>query len=149
MFQYRDPPHYDPLYLQDKLSGVVGYANRSGGFDAYDAEALLAVGDQAGTVLQNARLRAKLKLRASYLRTVDVLADTVEVRDPFLRGHSEEVVGYVAAVAKTPLWRLAYRAGGDRRAQPARGLHRWRSGYSRAVAQAVQRTVARHGWAAC
>jgi GAF domain-containing protein len=45
-----------PIYLQNAFSGVVGYANSYGGFDDYDDEVLLAVGDQVGIVLQNSRL---------------------------------------------------------------------------------------------
>jgi len=86
-----------PIYLQDEFGGVVVCANNPDGFDDYDDEVLLSVGDQAGTVLQNARLQGEL--RSSYLATVSMLADAMEIKDPFLRGHSEEVSGYVAAVA--------------------------------------------------
>jgi diguanylate cyclase (GGDEF)-like protein len=86
-----------PIYLQDRFSGVVVCANREGGFDDYDEDVLLSLGDHAGAVLQNARLRGEL--RGSYLATVSVLADAMEAKDPFLRSHSEEVSSYVAAVA--------------------------------------------------
>lgn len=87
-----------PIYLQDEFGGVVVCANNPEGFDEYDDEVLLSVGDQAGAALQNARLRGEL--RQAYLATVGVLADALEVKDPRLRGHSEEVSGYVAAVAE-------------------------------------------------
>jgi HD-GYP domain-containing protein (c-di-GMP phosphodiesterase class II) len=58
---------------------------------------LLAVGNHAGTALHNARLQGEL--RASYLATVDMLVRAIEAKDPILRGHSEEVSGYIAAVA--------------------------------------------------
>jgi diguanylate cyclase (GGDEF)-like protein len=86
-----------PIYLQDEFSGVVVCANNPDGFDGYEDEVLLSMGDQAGAVLQNARLRGEL--RAAYLATVGVLAGAMEVKDPFLRGHAEVVSGYVAAVA--------------------------------------------------
>lgn len=86
-----------PIYLQDEFGGVVVCANNPDGFEDYDDEVLLSVGDQAGSVLQNARLQGEL--RASYLATVSVLTDAMEAKDPFLRGHSEEVSAYVAAVA--------------------------------------------------
>jgi diguanylate cyclase (GGDEF)-like protein len=86
-----------PIYLQDEFGGVVVCANNPDGFDDYDDEVLLSVGDQAGAVLQNARLQGEL--RSSYLATVSMLADALEIKDPVLRGHSEEVSGYVAAVA--------------------------------------------------
>jgi len=87
-----------PIYLQDDFGGVVVCANSPEGFDGYDDEVLLSLGDQAGAALQNARLRGEL--RKAYLATVGVLADAIEVKDPRLRGHSEEVSGYVAAVAE-------------------------------------------------
>jgi HD-GYP domain-containing protein (c-di-GMP phosphodiesterase class II) len=87
-----------PIYLQDEFSGVVVCANSPEGFDEYDDEVLLAVGDHVGATLQNARLQGEL--RASYLATVSVLTEAIEVKDPFLRGHSDEVSRYVAAVAE-------------------------------------------------
>ena len=86
-----------PIYIADEFSGVVVLANKEGGFHKYDDEVLLALGDQAGATLHNSRLREEL--RGSYLSTVRVLADAIEAKDRFLRGHSEEVSGYVAAVA--------------------------------------------------
>jgi diguanylate cyclase (GGDEF)-like protein len=88
-----------PIYLQDEFDSVVVCANNPEGFEEYADELLLAVGDHAGTTLQNARLKGEL--RVSYLSTVGVLAGAIAAKDPFLRGHSEEVSGYVAAVAET------------------------------------------------
>lgn len=86
-----------PIYLQDEFSGVLICANNPEGFEDYDDEVLLAVGDHAGAALHNSRLQGDL--RTSYLATVSVLAEAIEVKDPLVRGHSEEVSGYVASVA--------------------------------------------------
>ncbi|MDQ3934398.1 MAG: HD domain-containing protein [Actinomycetota bacterium] len=86
-----------PIYIRDRFSGVVICANRDGGFEDWDDEVLLALGDHAGAVLDNSRLHGEL--RGAYLGTVRVLAEAIQAKDPFLRGHSEEVSGYVAAVA--------------------------------------------------
>lgn len=86
-----------PIYLQDEFGGVVVCANNPEGFEDYDDDVLLSVGDQAGAVLQNAQLQGEL--RASYLATVGMLADALKVKDSSLGGHSEEVSGYVVAVA--------------------------------------------------
>ena len=86
-----------PIYIQDEFSGVIVCANREGGFGEYDEDVLLSLGNQAGAVLKNGRLQGEL--RSSYLATVRVLGEALEAKDPFLRGHSEEVSGYVAAVA--------------------------------------------------
>ena len=86
-----------PIYLQDEFSGVLLCANNPEGFEDYEDEVLLAVGDHAGNALQSSRLQGEL--RASYLATVGVLAEAIEVKDPLLGGHSEEVSGYVFSVA--------------------------------------------------
>ena len=86
-----------PIYIRDRFSGVVVCANRDGGFEEWDDDVLLALGDHAGAVLDNSRLH--VELRSAYLGTVRVLAEAIQAKDPFLRGHSEEVSGYVAAVA--------------------------------------------------
>jgi diguanylate cyclase (GGDEF)-like protein len=86
-----------PIYIRDRFSGVVVCANKPGGFTEYDDDVLLALGDHAGTVMQNARLRGDI--RRSYLAIVHMLADAIGVKDRTLRGHSNEVSGYVAHVA--------------------------------------------------
>lgn len=86
-----------PIYIQDEFNGVVVCANRDGGFEDYDDEVLFSLGDHVGAVLDNAQLQSEL--RDSYLATVAVLAQAMEAKDPFLRGHSEDVAGYVSAVA--------------------------------------------------
>lgn len=87
-----------PIYVQDEFSGVIVCANKEGGFGEYDEDVLLSLGNQAGAVLRNGRLQGEL--RSSYLATVRVLGEALEAKDPFLRGHSEEVSGYVAALTE-------------------------------------------------
>ena len=86
-----------PIYVRDEFGGAVVLANKDGGFDEYEDEVLLALGDHAGAVLDNARLREEL--RSAYLATVQMLGDAIAAKDPFLGGHSREVSGYVASVA--------------------------------------------------
>src|SRR3954452_4251254 len=85
-----------PIYIADDFPGIVVCANRPGGFEELDDEVLLALGDQAGAVLENGRLHGEL--RDAYVQTVQLLADAVEAKDPFLRIHSDEVCSYVEAV---------------------------------------------------
>ncbi len=87
-----------PIYLRDKFSGVVVLANKPGGFEDYDDDVLLALGDHAGAALHNARLHGEL--RAAYISTVAMLAEAVEAKDPFLRSHSYDATRHVSAVAK-------------------------------------------------
>src|SRR4051794_6205255 len=86
-----------PIYVQDDFHGVVVCANKPGGFHDHDDEVLLALGDQAGAVLENGQLRGDL--RSAYVSTVRLLAEAIEAKDPFLRGHSDQVSEYVGAVA--------------------------------------------------
>ena len=87
-----------PIYIADRFSGVVVCVNRQGGFEEVEDEVLLAMGNHAGAVLENQRLHGAL--RTSYLSTVAMLAEVIEAKDPFLRGHSDEVSRYVSAVAE-------------------------------------------------
>src|SRR4051812_29523316 len=86
-----------PVYVQDDFHGIVVCANKEGGFHEYDDEVLLALGDHAGAVLENGRMRGDL--RSAYVSTVRLLAEAIEAKDPFLRGHSDQVSEYVGAVA--------------------------------------------------
>jgi diguanylate cyclase (GGDEF)-like protein len=86
-----------PLYVRDEFDGVVIAANKAGGFDTDADEVLLSLGDHAGAMLERSRLHGEL--RRSYLSTVRMLADAIEVKDPSLRWHSEDVSRYALAVA--------------------------------------------------
>jgi diguanylate cyclase (GGDEF)-like protein len=86
-----------PIYVQDRFSGVVVAADRPGGVEELEDDVLLALGDQAGAVLQNARLTGEL--RDAYVATVSMLADALEAKDPFLRTHGDDAAEYVTAVA--------------------------------------------------
>lgn len=85
-----------PIYIANEFHGVVICAN--GDALEHDDEVLVALGDHAGAILENSRLHGEL--RGSYLATVKMLADAIEVKDPFLRGHSDEVSGLVRAMAR-------------------------------------------------
>jgi HD-GYP domain-containing protein (c-di-GMP phosphodiesterase class II)/GGDEF domain-containing protein len=86
-----------PLYVRDEFDGVVIAANKPGGFGKDDDEVLLSLGDHAGALLERSQLHGEL--RRSYLATVRLLADAIEVKDPGLRYHSEDVSRYALAVA--------------------------------------------------
>jgi diguanylate cyclase (GGDEF)-like protein len=87
-----------PVYMHDDFQGVIVCANRDGGFEELDDDVLLALGDHAGSVLENHRLHGQV--RSSYLAIVRMLADAIEAKDPFVRAHSDEVSACVEAVAR-------------------------------------------------
>src|SRR3954447_5558243 len=86
-----------PIYVQDDFHGVVVCANKDGGFHEYDDDVLLTLGDHAGAVLENGRLRGNL--RGAYVSTVRLLAEALGAKDPLLRRPSDQVSEYVGAVA--------------------------------------------------
>ncbi len=87
-----------PMFVADEFDGVVICADRPGGFDECDDEVLLSLGDHAGSVMQNTELHGQL--RAAFVATVRLLTEAIQAKDPFLRGHSEDVADYVDAVSR-------------------------------------------------
>jgi diguanylate cyclase (GGDEF)-like protein len=87
-----------PIYISDEFSGVVVCADRKGGFGECDDEVLLSLGDHAGSVLQNSQLHGQL--RDAFVATVRLLAEAIQAKDPFLRGHCEDVADYVDSVSR-------------------------------------------------
>ena len=82
-----------PVVLLQDLDGVVVAAERPGaGFERDEVDALLNVGDQTATAIENAQLRRDLE--AAYLAIVGALGDAMEARDVHARGHSEEAARY-------------------------------------------------------
>jgi HD-GYP domain-containing protein (c-di-GMP phosphodiesterase class II) len=87
-----------PVFMNDDFAGVVVCANRPGGFGELDNDVLLALGDHAGAVMENARLHGRL--RSTYLAVIRMLSDSIAVKDPFVRAHSGEISALVEAVAR-------------------------------------------------
>lgn len=88
-----------PVAMKGTLSGALLVANkRSGPFTDHETELLLSVGRHAGVALENQRLHHALS--ESYLSTIAVLADAIEAKDPYTRGHCEEVASIAVQVAR-------------------------------------------------
>ena len=87
-----------PLYLQDRFSGVVICANRSGGFEEVDNEILLALGDHAGAALHHGQLRHEL--RDAHRASVRVLLEAVAARDPALHRESAQLAVRAITLAR-------------------------------------------------
>jgi putative nucleotidyltransferase with HDIG domain len=84
--------------LLDNLSGFVVIADKlAGDFDAEDVETVLSVGDSASALFENHQLRCQLE--NAYLTMISVLADAVEAKDPYTRGHCELVARYSRQIA--------------------------------------------------
>ena len=92
-----------PVSVKNDLKGVILVANkRDGIFDDDDTELLLAIGKHAGIALENQRLHCALG--DAFISTVAVLADAVEAKDPYTRGHCEGVSDLAARVAERMSW---------------------------------------------
>jgi putative nucleotidyltransferase with HDIG domain len=92
-----------PITVQGGVKGVLLVANkRSGPFTDEDTDLLLAIGNHAGIALENHRLHCQLA--ESYLSTIAVLADAIEAKDPYTRGHCESVASIAVRVAQKLGW---------------------------------------------
>ena len=94
-----------PVVLMGDFNGVLILADKPDRFDDDDVDTVLSVGDQAGVAVENAKLRDDLL--AAHYSVIGVLADAIEAKDPYTRGHCTEV----ARMARRTAERLA--AGPD------------------------------------
>jgi putative nucleotidyltransferase with HDIG domain len=92
-----------PVSVKSTQRGVLLVANkRDGIFTEDDTELLLAIGRHAGLAMENNRLHCALA--ESFVSTVAVLADAIEVKDPYTRGHCEGVSDLASRVAERLGW---------------------------------------------
>ena len=79
-----------PVAAKGKKRGVLLLCNKRGGpFTEDDTRVLLAIGQHAGLAMENARLHEELS--EAYAATIAVLADAIEAKDAYTRGHCEGV----------------------------------------------------------
>ena len=88
-----------PVAARGKESGVLLLANkRSGDFSEQDTKLLLSIGQHAGIALENVRLHHELN--EAYTSTIAVLADAIEAKDAYTRGHCESVMRLAVEVGR-------------------------------------------------
>lgn len=88
-----------PVVVRGNLTGILLVANkRVGNYDDDDMELLLSIGRHAGLALENQRLHCALG--TSFRSTVAALADAIEAKDPYTRGHCESVSNLAVQVAQ-------------------------------------------------
>lgn len=79
-----------PVAAKGKKRGVLLLCNkRSGPFTDEDTQILLAIGQHAGLAMENSRLHDELN--EAYAATIAVLADAIQAKDAYTRGHCEGV----------------------------------------------------------
>jgi GGDEF domain-containing protein len=86
-----------PVYLHDRFSGVIVCANRPGGFEDVDDDVLLALGDQAGAVLQHGQLRTEI--REVHHAAIRALLEALTARDPDRQRRSTALTLHAATLA--------------------------------------------------
>ena len=88
-----------PFAVKGEMRGVLLLANkRNGPFTDAECRILLAIGQHAGLAMENARLHQQLS--EAYISTVAVLADAIEAKDAYTRGHCEGVSRVAVEVAR-------------------------------------------------
>ncbi len=88
-----------PVTLHSALKGVILVANkRDANYTDEDTELLLAIGRHAGLAMENRRLHCELG--AAFESTISVLADAIEAKDAYTRGHCESVARLAVDVAR-------------------------------------------------
>lgn len=89
-----------PLELDGELLGVINVSDKLDGtpFDEGDLALLVAIANHAVIALKNARLYGELK--DSYFQTVRSLAQALDAKDPYTRGHSDRVAEYTVMIAE-------------------------------------------------
>jgi response regulator RpfG family c-di-GMP phosphodiesterase len=85
-----------PILFQGRISGLIYVDNRlkTGIFHARHLELLAAIATLAASAIENARLYNMKK------EIILVLANAIEAKDEYTRGHVERVCGYCLAIAQ-------------------------------------------------
>ncbi len=87
------------MTIEGEIIGVVEAVNKKGGgaFDAHDCELLTAVASAAATAVHKARLYRDLD--QLFFATIQALANAIEAKDEYTRGHSERIREFSTAIA--------------------------------------------------
>ncbi len=101
-----------PLRVGEKMLGVLGVVNKIGapapsavlqaGFSASDESLLTTLAGQVAIAIENARLYEDV--RGLSTATIRSLATAIDARDPYTRGHSEEVTRLAVQAARELGW---------------------------------------------
>jgi len=89
-----------PLKVKGKIIGVLNVTNKIGSetFDQDDLELLVAMANEAAMALENSRFYQGIK--NNFFGVISALAEAVDAKDMYTRGHSERVTDYAVVVAE-------------------------------------------------
>lgn len=90
-----------PLKVKEKIKGVVNVSDKKSNdnFTDEEMELLMMMANQAATAIENAGLHEEL--RELFISSIKALANAIDARDPYTRGHSERVTEYSVAMAES------------------------------------------------
>ncbi len=90
-----------PLIVRNKFVGLINLGEKESKkpFSRKDVQLLSSMSDHIAVAIENAKLYEGLL--KSYLSAVSALAEAIETKDPYTRGHSERVSKYAALIAKS------------------------------------------------
>ncbi|MCC7493501.1 MAG: GAF domain-containing protein [Fimbriimonadaceae bacterium] len=87
-----------PLEAKGKVIGVLNLSeHQAGDFTDADLQLALTLSSQAATAIENARLYDDL--RDQFVHSIRVIANAIDARDPYTRGHSDRVARYARLIA--------------------------------------------------
>ncbi|HDP70587.1 MAG TPA: HD domain-containing protein [Actinobacteria bacterium] len=89
-----------PLKVRSKIIGVLNITNKIGDktFDDDDLELLTAMANEAAVALENTKLYQEI--RNNFFGVIRALAEAVDAKDTYTRGHADRVTEYAVAIAE-------------------------------------------------
>ena len=88
-----------PVVCQGNIIGVLEGVNKKGGdFDAGDLEIIDALVHHIAVAVEKTKLYEQMK--ETFYKTVQVLAETIELRDQYTGGHTQRVHDYCVLIAQ-------------------------------------------------
>lgn len=88
-----------PVKTKEKIIGVLEAINKKEGkFLVGDLEIFIALANQVAIAIENSNLYHELK--ETFLTTAEVLAETIDLRDPYTGGHTKRVKNYSLAIGR-------------------------------------------------
>jgi len=88
-----------PLRIGNRTIGVFELGRDEGAFSEEEKRMLQTLASQAAIAIENSRLFERTQ--HTYYETIRALAEALEARDAYTRGHSERVTNYALAIADT------------------------------------------------
>lgn len=88
-----------PVKTKEKVIGVLEAINKKEGkFLVGDLEIFMALANQVAIAIENSNLYHELK--DTFITTAEVLAETIDLRDPYTGGHTKRVKNYSLAIGR-------------------------------------------------